>query len=162
MQEGGISPLLRNQFYPVHCGRLHRQPGPSLCCPSQLTCALEWVPRNGRRHGLLRPLGSPLPNHRPDLLEAGRVVFRPELHLALSAATKCPMITEDAVQFSGAVFFGSGRASPACFTGTRVTLLPGALYNNPWNRAGNKVCRRNFFTKRPAAFLSTIRFIGMQ
>ena len=34
------------------------------------------------------------------------------------------MITKDAVQFSGAVFFGSERAIPACFTVRRVTPPP--------------------------------------
>ena len=57
----------------------------------------------------------------------------------LSAATRCPVMTQDAVQFSGSVFVVSGRASPACFTGRRVTPLPGVPYPWPWKRAGIRV-----------------------
>ena len=44
----------------------------------------------------------------------------------LRAATRCPVITQDAVQFSGAVWTGSGMASPACFTGRQVFALVGS------------------------------------
>ena len=56
----------------------------------------------------------------------------------LRAATSCPMTTQDAIQFSGDVSFGSGRSNPACFTGRQVTPLTGAPSPNPSNRAGKK------------------------
>ena len=45
------------------------------------------------------------------------------------------MITQDAVQFSGAVFFRSGRASPACFMGRQVSPFPRVPSPRPWMRA---------------------------
>ena len=62
----------------------------------------------------------------------------------LSAATRCPVMTQDAVQFSGAVSVGYGRDSPAYFTGRRVTPLYGPPSPNPSKRAGKKVSRRAF------------------
>ena len=64
----------------------------------------------------------------------------------LRAATRCPVMTHEAVQFSRAVFVGSGRSGPACFTGRRVTLLPGVPSPRPWNRAGMKVSRSACYT----------------
>ena len=90
-RSGGSRPYCRKRasnhscsphFCTVHRGYLHRQPGPGLCRPSQLTCALDWAPCNDRRQGLLRPLCDPLPNRCPSLLEAGQVVCCPETHLA--------------------------------------------------------------------------------
>ena len=43
-QEEGILPFLRTNFFPVYHGRMNRHPGPCICCTSQPTCALEWVP----------------------------------------------------------------------------------------------------------------------
>ena len=57
----------------------------------------------------------------------------------LSAATKCSVITQGAVQFSGAIWEGLGRASPACLTGRWVTPRPGTPYRRPSNNAGTKV-----------------------
>ena len=62
---------------------------------------------------------------------------------SLSAATGFPVMTQDAVQFSGAVFVVSGRDIPACFTGRRVTPLPVVLSPRPWKRAGKKVSCSN-------------------
>ena len=46
------------------------------------------------------------------------------------------------VQFSGAVFVGSGRASTTCFICRRLTPLHGVPSPRPWKRAGMKVyCR---------------------
>ena len=45
----------------------------------------------------------------------------------LSAATRCPVMTQDDFQLSGAASVGSGRSRPACFTGKRVTTCPGFL-----------------------------------
>ena len=42
-----------------------------------------------------------------------------------SAATRCPMMTQGAVQFSGAVWEGSGGANTACLNGRRVTPRSG-------------------------------------
>ena len=49
----------------------------------------------------------------------------------LSAVTRCLMMTQDAAQFSGAFSVGSGRASPACFTGRWLNPLPGAPSPTP-------------------------------
>ena len=54
----------------------------------------------------------------------------------LSAETRCPVMTQDACQFSGAVSVGSGWAISTCFTGKRVISLPGALSPTPSNSAG--------------------------
>ena len=59
-QEGGISPFLRSQLRPIYCLRLHRQPGPSLCCPLQLAGDYQWGPGDGPggvSPGLVLPLG---------------------------------------------------------------------------------------------------------
>ena len=37
-QEEGIAPFLCPKIFPIDCGRLHCQPGPVLCCSSQLIC----------------------------------------------------------------------------------------------------------------------------
>ena len=81
-QEEGVTPFLCPQLRPIYCGRLHYHPGPGLCCPLQSTCTLDREPFQCRCHCLFRPLLVPSPNCRPNLPEAGRVVFRPELHLA--------------------------------------------------------------------------------
>ena len=60
----------------------------------------------------------------------------------LSAATRCPVITQDAVQFSGAVWEGSGSANPACLNGRRVTPRSGTPLPSPSNNAGTKVSFR--------------------
>ena len=64
----------------------------------------------------------------------------------LSAATRCPMMTQDAVHFSGAVSVGSRRASTACFTGRQVNSFSGAPSTNPLKIAGKKVSRSGFST----------------
>ena len=46
-QEGDISPFLRSQLRPIYCSQLHRQPGPSLCCPLQSTGDYLWGPGDG-------------------------------------------------------------------------------------------------------------------
>ena len=43
-QEDSISPFLHTQFCPIYCGRMHRQPCPRICRPSQATCALDLGP----------------------------------------------------------------------------------------------------------------------
>ena len=75
-QEEGITPFLRPQLYPVHRGRLHLHPGPSIFRPLQTTCALEWGPCDGLHQGLFSTLCAPLPNRSPYLSEAGQVVCR--------------------------------------------------------------------------------------
>ena len=57
----------------------------------------------------------------------------------LSAVTKCPVITQDVVQFSGAVWEGSGRASPVCLTGSQATPRSGTPSRRPLNNTGTKV-----------------------
>ena len=57
----------------------------------------------------------------------------------LSSATKCPVTTQDAVQFSGAVWVGLGRASPACLTGRWVIPRSGTPSRRPLYNAGTKI-----------------------
>ena len=64
----------------------------------------------------------------------------------LRATTRFPVITQDAVQFSGAVSTGSGMASPACFTGSQVFSLVGSPSVSPRKRAGRKTSRRASWT----------------
>ena len=59
----------------------------------------------------------------------------------LSAAMRCPVMTQGAVQLSRAIFVGSGRARLAYFTCRRVTPLPGFPSTRPWNRARMKTYR---------------------
>ena len=54
----------------------------------------------------------------------------------LSAATICPVMTQDAVQFSKAVSVGSGRSIPACFIGRHVTPHPVIPSLMLYNREG--------------------------
>ena len=68
----------------------------------------------------------------------------------LSAATRCPVTTKDAKQFSGDVLVGSRRARPACFTGRRVTPLPGVLSTRPWKGAGTKAPQSACYTRTKA------------
>ena len=68
----------------------------------------------------------------------------------LSAATRCPVTKQDAVQFSGTVFIESIRASLAYFTGRRVNLCSSEPYHSPSKRAGKKVSCSAFST-RPKA-----------
>ena len=74
--------LLRPQLCSVNRGKLYHYPVPGIFRPSQSMCALDRAPCDGRHQGLLRPLCAPLPNRHLSLSEAGRVVYRPELHLA--------------------------------------------------------------------------------
>ena len=74
------------------------------------------------------------------------MVCRLELYLALSAATSYPVMTQDAIQFSGAANVGSGMAIPACFTGRPVTPHSGAPSPSPSNNANKKVSRSAFST----------------
>ena len=74
----------------------------------------------------------------------------------LSAATSCPVTTQDVVQFSGAVFVGSGRARPACFTGRRVTPLPNIPSPRPWKRDGIKASHSACSTKPKASLMSGV------
>ena len=136
---------------PVHCGELNFQTGPIICCLLNMTCTLDWFTCDGYRQGLLRLLDPQLPNRCPYLLEAGRVGYRPKLHWPLSAATRCPVMTQDAVYFSGAVSVGYGRASCACFTARRETPLSDAPSTNPSKRAGNKVSHKAFSTGTKAS-----------
>ena len=56
-----------------------------------------------------------------------------------SAATRCPVTTQDAVQFSRSVCEGSGRANHACLTVRRVTPCSGTPSRSPSNNSGLKV-----------------------
>ena len=55
----------------------------------------------------------------------------------LSAATRCPVMTQDAVQFSGAVWVGLVRANPACLTVRRGPPLCGTPLPSPSNNIGS-------------------------
>ena len=56
-------------------------------------------------------------------------------------------MTQDAVQFSGDVWIGSGRANPDCLTGRRVTPLCGTPFPSPSNNAGKKVSLSAFYAR---------------
>ena len=89
------------------------------------------VPLDGCRQGLLRPLGSPIPNHRPSLLEAGQVVRRLELHFPPERYNEVSFDDTGRRTVSGAVSVGSRRANPTCFTGRWATPITGAPSPNP-------------------------------
>ena len=57
----------------------------------------------------------------------------------LSHATKFTVMTQDAIQFSGAVWEGSVRANPACFTGRQVTPFSSTPSHSPSKNADTKV-----------------------
>ena len=138
MQEEGISPFLRTQFRPIYRGRLHRQPLPVfVACHSRRapwTGAPDMVSaRSSSSSRTLRLRTAVRPSRRQAKWSAVRKSSWP-----LSATTRRPVMKQDAAQLSGAVFVGSCRNSPACFSGRRVTLLPGAPSPKPWKRAGKK------------------------
>ena len=56
----------------------------------------------------------------------------------LSAATRCPLMIQDDVHFSGAILVGSGREILYCFTGKWVTPRAGTPSPTPWKRANRK------------------------
>ena len=60
----------------------------------------------------------------------------------LRAATRCTVMTHDAVKFSGAISVVYRRASPACCTGSQVTPLPGAPSPNTSKRSRKKIPQR--------------------
>ena len=55
-------------------------------------------------------------------------------------------MTEDAIQFSGAVWEGSGRANPVYLTGRRVTPRSGTPLPSPSNNADTKVSFSAIYT----------------
>ena len=54
----------------------------------------------------------------------------------LISSTRFTVMTQDNVQFSGAVSVRSGRSRPACFTGRRVNPYPKIPSHVPWKRSG--------------------------
>ena len=62
----------------------------------------------------------------------------------LSALTRCPVMTQDAVQYLGDVSVGSGRARPAYFIGRWMTCRPGIISCMSWKSASMKDSRRDF------------------
>ena len=74
----------------------------------------------------------------------------------LSAATRCPDMTQDSIPFSGSVIVGSGRDRPYCFTGRCVTLLPMTNSPIPYNRSYMKDYRRAFMTFLNAFLMSGV------
>ena len=69
----------------------------------------------------------------------------------LSDATRSPVTTYDAVQFSGTFSVGSRRARCACFTGRRVTPRSGIPSPTTWKRAVMKDTQSNFSTSLKAS-----------
>ena len=69
----------------------------------------------------------------------------------LSAVTRCPVMTQDSVQFSGDVCVGSGRANPDFLTGRRVTPLSGMPSTGPSNSSETKVSLSAFSTRPKAS-----------
>ena len=54
----------------------------------------------------------------------------------LISTTRCPMMTQDVVQLSGATSVWSGRDIPTCFTGSKVTPRPGITFPTPLKSSG--------------------------
>ena len=81
-QEEGVTPLLVPQLCAIHCGRQHRDPGPSLCRPSHSTCLQDRGPLQCRRQRRFRPLLPPVPHGQPPPSKTGRVIGRPKCGLA--------------------------------------------------------------------------------
>ena len=103
---------------------MHRKPGPRLRCMFQSACDLDWGPHEGLRQGLLRQQDIRFRTSvRPFWRQTDWFAVQKST-CPMSAATRWPVMTQDAIQFSGAVFVGSGRSIPACFTIRRVTPLP--------------------------------------
>ena len=102
-QKEGIAPFLGPQLCPIDCGRQHRKPGPGLCCSSQAMCVQY------RSSSIVAVRASSIricPRLRtavqPSQRHAEWSAFQNSTW-PLSDATKCTVITQDAVQFSGAV-----------------------------------------------------------
>ena len=55
---------------------------------------------------------------------------------SLGTAMRCPVTTQDAVEFSGAVMFRYRRAIPARFTVRQVTPCPRIPFPTPWKMDG--------------------------
>ena len=64
----------------------------------------------------------------------------------LIAATRCHLMTQDTVQFSGAASFGYGKASPACFTDRQVTPRSDATSHNTSKITGKNVSHSDLST----------------
>ena len=80
------------------------------------------------------------PRGRPSGLPSGNPPF------PLSAAMRCPVMTQDAVHLSGAVCVGSGRSNPAYLTSRRVIPLYCTPSPSLSNTAGTKVSLSTFST----------------
>ena len=121
---------------PFYRERQLSQPCPCLFRSSQLMCVLDRAPASvsTRAFSSSRAL-----QFRTEVLRSWRQAEWSAVRkssLPQSAATSFPVMTQEAAQLSGAVFFGSGRSSPACFTGRHVTPFPGVPSSNPWKRSG--------------------------
>ena len=63
-----------------------------------------------------------------------------------SAATRWPVLTQDAVQLSLGVWVGLGRSIPDWLIGIAVMFLPGILDVSPWKRAMRNVSCSSSYT----------------
>ena len=112
------------------CVARHSQRAPFTGAPSRVSARASSASRT------LRFRTAVLPSWRQTEWSAVRNSSWP-----LSAGTRCPVVTQDAVQFSGDILVGSWSSSPACFTGRHVITLPGVPSPRPWNRAVMKASR---------------------
>ena len=69
----------------------------------------------------------------------------------LSAVTRFPVMTQDAVQFSGAVFVGYGNSRHTGFTGRLATPRPGVPSPTPWKRDSMNKSLSAFLTGQKAS-----------
>ena len=74
----------------------------------------------------------------------------------LSAATRCPVMTQDSILFSGDVVFGSGRDRPTCFKGRQVTPLPGVSSPRPWKSDDIKASHSAYSTRLNGSSMSGV------
>ena len=82
-------------------------------------------------------LNAALPSRMQAAWSASKYVTWP-----LSVDIRCPVMAQDACQLSGAVRIGSGRSSPACFTGREVIDLTGDPSPTPLIALGVDLSRR--------------------
>ena len=130
--------FLRTQFCPIYSEQLHRQPFPRFFHQPQAVCNLGG--------GILKFPASVASfcmelrfctSSHPSLINAAWSAIR-KFSWPLHDLTRCPVTSQDSVQFSGDVIVGSGRNRPARFTDGRVTSLLVIPYPTPWKRSGRK------------------------
>ena len=98
----------------------------------------------------------PLPSHRN---AAWYAVLN--YSLPLIAATICPVMTQDVVQFSGDVSSVYGKARPYCFTSRRVNPHLGITSPTPWKMSVmNESCSVFLTVPKTSLMLGVIHYMN--